>query len=752
MVRPLDVESIFEGDDWTDISQRSIPVGLGGAALVLAVYFCWEGGPWHASRRAESASLTLVLLLIYVSCFVCGRMADLEERERAGFQMRQLMRLLLSIFILQQSVLPRVHPRYAQAILESACGGAMPEREGKKLLTRRSQDVAREVEGLIAEILTHSSGQGLATLVRAELLGPLMICLTLVAEMLTVVPAFDSQADEAIWIIELAVILAWLGVEVRSFYKMGVLAGQLHKRVVSIRDPWTLSNVLATVSAGSLLEVSTRDTRRWLLETALRDKLLCTRSKAILLFALQQLATRPRLPFWAQVAAADLLMSCHGPELTKLKNMVDASGSYFNLQRLVHVALTRRKLRSGVLQHLASEAKQSRSEGAVGIKILVDMDDTFVCSGGRFPKGCDRRFPHHMVYPGCLELLRVLDTSFRAEAPSCNLIFLSARPHIYKSVMEDKSYKLFLSLFHEGRLHTVPTLLPGLLSCGLRAMLTVACWHSRAWRKVGEAKFKTFTQFQTLYPEYDFIFLGDNGQGDLLAAQLMAEKEHQDLQLDQDMTSKPERPRFLGALIQEVMPTEFALASVPASLRGPDWHKALEDTGVIFHRSYVGAALALHARHPDIVGAKQVVSVVNAAVDDFHAGICVYGERRKGWDKARADLQNDLKKVVDSFPGSAGALKKLLCPGEVLRASEASEEVPMDKDELEPTPPAQKDESEPTPPAQQASKDESDPTPPAPKASKEEACIENSKVGHVEVEVRQDSSMNVPGILNVELQ
>merc|ERR1711920_88569 len=43
----------------------------------------------------------------------------------------------------------------------------------------------------------------------------------------------------------------------------------------------------------------------------------------------------------------------------------------------------------------------------------------------------------------------------------------------------------------------------------------------------------TYFRYRDLYPEYDFVFLGDNGQGDLLAAQKMLEEQdladrHQD--------------------------------------------------------------------------------------------------------------------------------------------------------------------------------------------------------------------------------
>lgn len=43
----------------------------------------------------------------------------------------------------------------------------------------------------------------------------------------------------------------------------------------------------------------------------------------------------------------------------------------------------------------------------------------------------------------------------------------------------------------------------------------------RAWRSVGDEKAMVFGRFRDLYREFDFVVIGDNGQGDLWAAQEM---------------------------------------------------------------------------------------------------------------------------------------------------------------------------------------------------------------------------------------
>ena len=116
--------------------------------------------------------------------------------------------------------------------------------------------------------------------------------------------------------------------------------------------------------------------------------------------------------------------------------------------------------------------------------------------------------------------------SFVLKDPStCNLVFLSARPHLYKEVTEQKSYRRFRHYVSGGTLHRMPTLLPGKLWPGTKAFLLTPFIKTQAWKWVGEIKFKSFCDYTELYMEYDFVFVGDNGQGDLYAAEKMLEVE-----------------------------------------------------------------------------------------------------------------------------------------------------------------------------------------------------------------------------------
>lgn len=42
-------------------------------------------------------------------------------------------------------------------------------------------------------------------------------------------------------------------------------------------------------------------------------------------------------------------------------------------------------------------------------KIVSDIDDTLMSSGGSFPAGCDRTYPRHCIYPGVLAFYSEMD-------------------------------------------------------------------------------------------------------------------------------------------------------------------------------------------------------------------------------------------------------------------------------------------------------------------------------------------------------
>lgn len=95
-----------------------------------------------------------------------------------------------------------------------------------------------------------------------------------------------------------------------------------------------------------------------------------------------------------------------------------------------------------------------------------------------------------------------------------NLVFLSARPHVYKDSSETASYNKFLSLRNHlpptRRLHCHPVLLAG----DLRGVAIT--WGNLD--SIVAKKLANLREYLALYPQHHAIFIGDNGQGDVAVA------------------------------------------------------------------------------------------------------------------------------------------------------------------------------------------------------------------------------------------
>ena len=106
-----------------------------------------------------------------------------------------------------------------------------------------------------------------------------------------------------------------------------------------------------------------------------------------------------------------------GLELTRLKSLLDDGGDHHSFFRLAYHDL-QGVYRTAVLQHVAAEGDAllaawhlAHPGGPPGVtlKVVSDIDDTLVCSGGHYPAGVDRRLPKGCPYPGACALLNELD-------------------------------------------------------------------------------------------------------------------------------------------------------------------------------------------------------------------------------------------------------------------------------------------------------------------------------------------------------
>ena len=182
-----------------------------------------------------------------------------------------------------------------------------------------------------------------------------------------------------------------------------------------------------------------------------RISVLTVKSRVCLLKALLllKITAVPRAEHWVR----NIILSTHLDELSELKTLTDCTGDYRTMTKLVYEDIRSETVRRDILSHLKKEAnvqrahfenrtrKSKQMRQRSWRKILSDVDDTLTSSGGSYPAGIDKRYGKKVVYPGVLGLYRELDlgTDGPEEFPANtigNLVFLSARPHLYKGKHE----------------------------------------------------------------------------------------------------------------------------------------------------------------------------------------------------------------------------------------------------------------------------------------------------------------------------
>ena len=239
---------------------------------------------------------------------------------------------------------------------------------------------------------------------------------------------------------------------------------------------------------------------------------------------------------------------------------------------------------------------------------------------------------------------------------------MSARPHVYKNISESNSYGTFRTLIRTGHLHALPTLLPGNLCVGFKAVVQLLCCcrsvkcqrcHSnRIWQKAGEFKYKTFEQYLQLYPEFQFVFCGDDGQGDLYAGELMRRRY-------------PVQVR--AVFVHDVEPDKSAVLTMRRVNHEPpiSWAEQVQQLDadrVFVRKTYIGAAVCFMSLPPPARGSAELPLLSKHDVAEIGKQACMDFEDlqcrvwKEGWpslEEAAQQLNNDIR-----------ATNKLLFDGE----------------------------------------------------------------------------------------
>jgi hypothetical protein len=367
-----------------------------------------------------------------------------------------------------------------------------------------------------------------------------------------------------------------------------------------LRDakPAELNYMLSKLNLADLLsDIDDRglfgpDNRTALLGMLSRDRLqdLSVASRAGLLDALQRSDTHSDPQ---KRAVLDIFLGTRGADLTELKNRIDAGGDHRDLQQLLSRDLGDASIRAQILRHIENEA---RGRPSAGVKVLSDVDDTF------YVNWVDKSYPKKTVYPGVRQLYQELDRGPGAASDrKGDLGFLTARPWDPVGLFENQTHKM---LQERG----VPE----------ATVLTGDLLHLIGNENIAKKKVENFQEYRKQYPEYGHVFIGDSGQGDVMAAQKMLASDAKALR---------------GAFIHDVVNTPEA--------KREEYRKQ----GIVFFDTYVGAAA--EAFDKGLIQREGMARIAQAAVGEFKQVRFDSDAQRQA---RLAELQRDLARVNAKLP------------------------------------------------------------------------------------------------------
>jgi len=333
----------------------------------------------------------------------------------------------------------------------------------------------------------------------------------------------------------------------------------------------------------------------------------------------------------------NIILSTHQDDLSELKTLTDSKGDYFCMNKLLYDDLRSETVKQDILTHIRKEASIQEAHMQMGTKkaklrkkkvwrkILSDVDDTLTSSGGSYPAGIDKRYGKKIVYPGVMGFYRELDLGMNGplEWPRNtvgNLVFLSARPHLYKDVSERHNFAKFEKLRARGAadirrgLHTIPSLLAGDISSGRDFIV------NDDMEPLSLKKFENFKRYVSIYPEFTHVFVCDNGQGDVRAGELMFDAF----------------PKHLEAVyvhrVKDVHKTH-----------GYDAERYLRKNYTpYFFRTYPDAALHAATRNPPLIKLEGMRRICEDAVNDFCAMSANEWSSPRQMAERREELNQDI--------------------------------------------------------------------------------------------------------------
>lgn len=197
-------------------------------------------------------------------------------------------------------------------------------------------------------------------------------------------------------------------------------------------------------------------------------------------------------------AIRDILTSHTGNDLSHLKNTINLAKGRHDLEGLVFADIDSDDIREEVLAHFAASSSLGGERQG---KALSDIDDTAIA------KIHETRYPKGTVIPGVLAFYEALDLGPKDEPVSRgDLTFVTARPSDALGLMKGHSRET-------------------LTKAGLADMsiMTGSVFNLATHDGMAAKKVENIDHYAQLYPEYDLVFIGDSGQGDIAVGEAIVD-------------------------------------------------------------------------------------------------------------------------------------------------------------------------------------------------------------------------------------
>ncbi|ETK73527.1 hypothetical protein L915_19551 [Phytophthora nicotianae] len=317
----------------------------------------------------------------------------------------------------------------------------------------------------------------------------------------------------------------------------------------------------------------------------------------------------------------------------QLKSKVDTKFPMFDL---IYHRIRSDTEREAILKHFEAEAAALRTSPKffAPIKLLCDIDDTMLAAL------FDTRYPELTVYPGvhqfAQELLRrsatiSADTADRHSGyereDSDDNDDLEAGITAGSKKPKDVQRVAFLTARPE---FLRKRSLQELRACGFQHFTLLMGRFANMWgsQRIASGKLRNFVRFKRVFAEHRFVFVGDNGQGDI--------------DLGKELLKNPHLYAVSAVLIHDVIRNHATGKPLSQhSYRG----KECNQSGIHSFRTYIGASFHLY-----VLGLLPLSAVVRVVEKTALAYAAIVFDSREQKRNLAQEIIADVAAVVNELP------------------------------------------------------------------------------------------------------